>query len=431
VSRPRRAALVLGGLLLAFLLLVASHDVCATRREAPPTVEVQAFGVGPLLAGAATRALDVPLPAVVAGYGLPRATASTVAFPIRARALVVESGKVRVGLLSLDLLVGDSGLDAAITEATRGLGLTETWVLVTHTHSGPGGYASNPVAEVAGTGLLRAATRAAVVAAAADALREAYRVREPVILRLGEGSVPALVGAREPPQDVDARLSRLVFEGAAGPVAQLLVFACHPTLVPRPPLGLDPDWPGRLADAEGERGHGVTLLLQGAVGNASPALREESPARLLHFVTELASATDALTLLPVASSLAVARVQVGLPGPDARRLVPRAGRPLANNVLCAAAPAQASVGLLRVGPLVLLGVPAEPSAAAGRVLEAAAGAGRVVSLVNGYVGYVETREHLADGVGEAGRQLLGAGFLDALTEGAHAARTALESAAPR
>ena len=81
--------------------------------------------------------------------------------------------------------------------------------------------------------------------------------------------------------------------------------------------------------------------------------------------------------------------------------------------------------LLRVGPVVLLGVPGEPSAAAGRALEAAAGAGRVVSLVNGYLGYVETREHLARSEGEARRQLLGAGFLDTLVQGASAARAAL------
>jgi len=83
------------------------------------------------------------------------------------------------------------------------------------------------------------------------------------------------------------------------------------------------------------------------------------------------------------------------------------------------------VGLLRVGPFVLLGVPGEPSAAAARLLETSAGAGRTVSLVNGYLGYVETREHLAQGEGEAGRQLLAPGFLDALAQGAAAARAAL------
>jgi neutral ceramidase len=425
VSRPRLGALLLGGLLLVLLLGAGAHDFCAGRGEAVPRVQVKAEAEGPLLAGASTRTLAVPLPAMVAGYGVPRATVRAVAFPVEARALVVQAGNVRVGIVSLDLLVGDAGLDAAIRKATAGLSLTDTWVTVTHTHSGPGGYASNTVAQLAGTGLLRGATREAVVKAASSALTEAYEARRPVTLRFGEASVPELVGAREPPHDVDARLSRLVFEGPQGAVAQMLVFACHPTLVPRPPAGLDPDWPGRLAKLEGERGHGVTLVLQGAVGNASPAQRDESGERLGHFVTQLAAAADGLELAPVASALAVARVSVGLPGPDAQRLVPRLAQPLLDNLLCAAAPAEASVELLRLGPLVLLGVPGEPSAAAGRVLEAAAGARRVVSLVNGYLGYVETKEHLAKGEGEAERQLLGAGFLDALAQGARTARAAL------
>ena len=425
MSRFRRAALLLGGLLLLALLVAGGHDFCRGRGLTPPVVELHAEADGPLLVGAASRALDVPLPATVAGYGVPRAMARSVAFPVRARALVLERGAVRVGLVTLDLLVGDDGLDSAIREATWSLELTDLWVVVTHTQSGPGGYASNLVAQVAGTGRFREATRDAVAAAAAGALAEAYQTRQPVALRFGDGAVPELVGAREPPPDVDARLSRLVFDGREGPLAQLLVFSCHPTLVPRPPAGLDPDWPGRLAVAEALRGHGLTLVLQGAVGNASPAQREESGERLSRFLAELASAADALKLAPAPGFLGVARVRVELPGPDAQRLVPAFARPLTNNLLCAASPREASVGLLRLGPLTLLGVPAEPSAAAGRVLEAASGAHRVVALVNGYLGYVETPEHLAKSEGEAERQLLSAGFLDALVQGARSARAAL------
>ncbi len=427
--RPlRRAALLLGALLLAGLCLLAGlWDVCAGRPARPPQVQLLAHAEGALLAGAASQPLGVPLPTAVAGYGIPRANTSAVAFPVRASALVVEAGQVRVGLVTLDVLVGDAGLETAIRQATTGLGLTELWVAVTHTHSGPGGYASNLLVQVAGTGLLHRRTREAVVAAAAAALRDAYQARRPVSLRFGETSLPELVGAREAPQDVDARLSRLVFEGEAKPVAQLLVFACHPTLVARPPGGLDPDWPGRLAEAEEARGHGVTLVLQGAVGNVSPAPQWDNPQRLTGFVQTLASASDALALVNVPAGLGVARVAVDLPGPDAQRLVPRRFRPLADNVLCAAAPSGAAVELLWFGPLVLLGVPAEPSGAAGRVLEEAAGARRVVSLVNGYFGYVETPQHLERDEGEAQRQLLGGRFLEALTRAAQAARDARPS----
>jgi len=387
-------------------------------------VEVQADGDGPLLAGAASRPLGVPLPVAVAGYGLPRATATRVEFPVRATALVLQAGRLRLGLLTLDVLVGDAALEASIREATQQLGLTALWVATTHTHSGPGGYAGNAIVQVAGTGLLQPKVRDAVVEASSSALADAARVLRPVSVRFGEAAFPELVGAREAPQDVDARLSRLVLEGEGGPVAQLLVFACHPTLVPRPPPGLDADWPGRLAEAEAARGHGVTLVLQGAVGNASPALRGDNGQRLEHFLQALAAAVDAIS--PVASppALGFSRVSLVLPGPDAERLVASPLRPLADNVLCAAAPSSASVSLLRVGPLVLLGLPAEPSAAAGRLLEEAAHAGRAVSLVNGYLGYVETPAHLAHGEGEASRQLLGPDFLDALAQAARVARDA-------
>ena len=428
MSRSLRVALLLGGMFLVagLVALGLGHDWCAGRRSGAPRVGLHAGGEGPLRAGAATAPLDVPLPATVAGEGGPRAPARTVAFPVEARALVVESGGVRVGLLTLDLLVGDAALDRAIRTAVAGLGLTDLWVAVTHTHSGPGGYAENAVAQVAGTGRLSTDTRAAVVAAASRALTEANRSLVEVTLRLGETAVPELVGARQPPPDVDARLSRLVLDGPSGSVAQLVVFGCHPTLVPRPPSGLDPDWPGRLAALERERGHGVTLVLQGAVGNVSVALREPGAERLSRFVSSLASALDAVPLTPAPAGLAVARATVDLPGPDASRIVPRLVRPLTDNVFCAASPAQADVSLLRLGPLVLLGVPGEPTAAAARVLEAASGAGRVVSLVNGYLGYVETPAHLAGGEGEAERQLLGPGFIEVLAEGGRKARAALQ-----
>jgi len=425
VTRSRRAGLVAGGILLVGLAAVAGRDHCARRTPGPPEVLVSAFSSGPLLAGAASVPLDIPFPAVVAGYGVPRATVSAARVPVRARALVVQSGAVRVGVVALDILVGDAGLQSEIRSAVADLGLTDLWVAVTHTHSGPGGYASNRVAELAGTGLLRREVRDAVVSAAAGALTSSARKLAPVTLHLGEGTLDGLIGARSPPADVDPRLTRLVLDGQEGPVAQLLILACHPTLVPRPPPGLDPDWPGRLADREGELGHGLTLVLQGAVGNASAALTESNGERLGHFVAAVAAAADALPLAPVPAALGVARASVGLPGPDASRLAPSVARPLVANLLCASAPARSDVALLRLGPLLLLGVPAEPSASAGRVLEEAAGASRAVSLVDGYLGYVETPEHLGARVGESERQLLGPSFLDALARAGRAARASL------
>ena len=425
MTRSTRAGLAAGAIVLLVLAVAAGRDHCALRRPGPPEVTLAAWSAGALLAGAGSAPMEVPFPAVVAGYGLPRASVSAASVPVRARALVLQSGAVRAGVVTLDLLVGDRSLEDEIRAGVADLRLGDLWVAVTHTHSGPGAYASNPVTEVAGTGLLRRPVRRAVVSAAVGALHAAARSLSPVTLRSGVGAVPELVGARSSPAEVDVRLSRLVLDGRSGPLAQLLILACHPTLVPRPPAGLDPDWPGRLADAEQAAGHGVTLVLQGAVGNASTALLEPNGERLQRFLAELGRGVDGLALSPVPPGLGIARASVSLPGPDASRLVPPLARPLLDNVLCAAAPLRAEVGILRVGPLVLLGVPAEPTAAAGRRLEDAAGALRVVSLVNGYLGYVETPEHLAALQGEADRQLLGPEFLEALTRASRSARAAL------
>jgi len=62
---------------------------------------------------------------------------------------------------------------------------------------------------------------------------------------------------------------------------------------------------------------------------------------------------------------------------------------------------------------------------AGAVLESAAGGARVVSLVNGYLGYVEPADRVSRGAGESHRQLFGPGLLEALRFGTEAARAAL------
>jgi hypothetical protein len=75
----------------------------------------------------------------------------------------------------------------------------------------------------------------------------------------------------------------------------------------------------------------------------------------------------------------------------------------------------------------MLGVPAETTAASGVLLERAAGGARVVSLVNGYLGYVEPPDRVERAAGESRRQLFGPGLLESLRFGTEAARAALRA----
>ena len=84
----------------------------------------------------------------------------------------------------------------------------------------------------------------------------------------------------------------------------------------------------------------------------------------------------------------------------------------------------AEVSALSLGPLRLLGVPGEPTVDAGARLREATGAGTVLGLADGYLGYVETPEAVAAERGEARRQYFGPSLLEQLSAGARAAAQA-------
>jgi len=139
-------------------------------------------------------------------------------------------------------------------------------------------------------------------------------------------------------------------------------------------------------------------------------------------VASIDAELDVVPLRPLGPGLLHASVEVGLPGPDARRLVPRALTTLVENVLlCPWAPRRAEVAVLGIGNARLLALPAEATETAGAALEAAAGGARLVSPVNGYLGYVEPPERVEGGRGESPRQLFSPALLEALRQAAAAA----------
>jgi neutral ceramidase len=220
-------------------------------------------------------------------------------------------------------------------------------------------------------------------------------------------------------------VTRVAFEAPDGPIAELLIASAHPTTAGREGDTLDADWPGAVAALREAEGSGVTLVVQGAAGNASVAFREgEAPAA---WASRLVQAAKAVPLRSAGDKgLVLVRVGVTLPEVDASRLVTGALQPATRNVLCTQSDAYVTVSLARLGALTLLAIPGEPSFAAGRTLEEKGGADRVVSLAGGYLGYVEAPELVLKGEGESKRQYYGPGLQAALEDGA---RTAFEAMA--
>ena len=105
-----------------------------------------------------------------------------------------------------------------------------------------------------------------LVKATVDAIRAAAATLMPAQVEAGEARFPDLVTARSEGSEPDGRMSRIVIRQGPSMLAQLVIFAAHPTLLPRQMDALDPDFPGLFSERERRSGHGITLFLQGAVG---------------------------------------------------------------------------------------------------------------------------------------------------------------------
>lgn len=409
-------------LLLGVAWAWASVDRCGAWSPAPAALAGLGRAAGPLRVGAAVVAVSPAYPVTVGGYGPPRGTATSAVAPVSARALVLEAGGQPVALVAVDTLLVTAALADAV-QADAGL---PVWLVATHTHSSLGGYDARLAVEVAALGAYRAQDEAAVADAAKAAVAQARARLAPVRFEVSTIEAQGLSVARSGPV-AEQSLTRVRFLGEAGPVAQWLVLSAHPTLVPRRGDALDPDWPGRLAAREEQDGGPVTLVMQGAGGNASVDRATASTPQAFAEAVGAALKTIPPTPTQDSAELAWARVSVGLSHPDASRLAPWPLRAAAENVLCEEAETVAVVSALRLGNATFLFVPVEPSHAAGQVLAEQAGARRVVGLANGYLGYVEPEGVAREGGGESKKQYFDVGYLGRLSD---AARLAGQAVAP-
>lgn len=411
--RRWRGLAALGIVCALFVGAGPALDRCASNAPALAWVERGARGQGPLLAGAARVPLVPPLPVVRAGYGPPREEATRTVAPLFARAVVLRRGAVRVGLVNADVLLIPDAIAREVRAQALGFGLSDVMVVATHAHSSFGGYDARLVSEVAALGRYRDDARRALVDGLTQALRQAAGHLSPATLALAQVETSKLVRSRDGGQAPDPRLLRVTLTGEGGPLAQLLVFSAHPTTAGRAPKGLDPDYPGRLAGEEEAKGRGVTLFLPGAVGNGSAAVGG-GPERFARAVGQ--ALPEASSPLP-GDVLSLDRARFTLPHPDASRLVPFGLKRITEDVLCGSAPARPALDVLDLGGVQLVGVPGEATQEVAQALERAVGPdAHVVSLADGYVGYLETEAHVRAGSGEAKRQYFGPELLERLVQ---------------
>jgi hypothetical protein len=219
-------------------------------------------------AGAAVVDITPPTGVPLWGYAARKDQPSDgVLDPLKARALVLATGKDRIALVSLDLGRAPTRASfAAIRARAKAAGVDTVFLVASHTHHGPCVEMDDwPTAE---TSYVRKLEQKLgdLVADAAKGLRPA---------RWG-------VAAKEVPfnrnrhtklaeKPVDRELLVLRVEDADGkPIAHAVNFAAHATIVESSGHKFSADYPGVLAAIVEKETGAPCLFLQGAAGDLSP-----------------------------------------------------------------------------------------------------------------------------------------------------------------
>ncbi len=432
------------------------------RPEAPPLLTLAGASGGPLAVGVGVRPLDPGPDPTIGGFPRFRWRAEGVRDPLSARALVLSAPGCSVALVSAELLLVPGALSRAVKARVADLGLDAVVIGATHTHAGLGGYWDSLPGELGATGPYQPEAFERVVAALAGAVRDAAAARGPATVAVARGEAKALVRNRTG-AEVDGRLLSIRFSRPDGaPVAELVSFTAHPTLLGSRNRQLSGDWVARvLAEAP----HGARLFFQGPIGDQSvqlpptaalaeagvagrrppegaserpgeggppPPTGPAEPAADL-YGRAVAAALGGLRPGPAIASapLAVASASVGLPDTELGA-VPGLFKPASRNLLGGLFPATGGATALALGDTVLVFTPSEPVEGVARAWRAALGPGLQVelfSLADDYVGYVDTAARFTTGDGEARRSYYGPALADRLQGAVVAAARAARAAA--
>ena len=221
-----------------------------------------------LRAGAATIDITPAGAVLMDGYGGRREPSRGVHDPLFARVLVLEHDGERAAIVSCDLL----GMHASITDEVRRLGEKRAGiaadalvVCATHDHAGPaglrGGMFSRLDDTLAGT----------LVQRIVGALEEAAGSLRPATLKLGRATLDTISqNRRHPDGPIDPVLRVVLMDGADGPIASVMSFACHATVLSGENLMLSAEFPGVACRLLQEQTGAPALYLQGACGNVNP-----------------------------------------------------------------------------------------------------------------------------------------------------------------
>jgi len=222
-----------------------------------------------LLAGAATVDITPPPGGQMDGYGSRTQPSTGVHDPLFARILVLDDGASPCAIVGCDLL----GMHPRITAEVRdrvanatGVDPNAVLIAATHSHAGPYGLRGGMFSR------LDEPLADEIAEKVARAIISTYETRRPALLKLGQAHIDTVsMNRRHPDWPSDPTLRVLLIDGVdAPPIATLLNFACHATVMHGGNLQLSAEFPGAACRLVEKQTGAPAVYLNGACGNVNP-----------------------------------------------------------------------------------------------------------------------------------------------------------------
>lgn len=230
-----------------------------------------------LTAGTARSVITPPVGVELSGYAGRPGPSTGIHDNIYAKALVIDDGSTRVGILTLDILALSIPQARKVRElAAEKSGIRPENILAacSHTHSAPA------VQRLRCCGTPDEGYVEWMMHTAADTLGEAVKKTEPVSLLsatghsgLGFNRSTMIDGKINPDGPVDHSLGVLILKSSDGIKAILYNYACHNVVLGQNNTLLSGDWAGNVSQKIEDATGADAFFLQGCCGDINPIIR--------------------------------------------------------------------------------------------------------------------------------------------------------------
>lgn len=234
------------------------------------------------MAGVAKTDITPPIGTPLAGYGARQARPSTgVHDPTEARALIIDNGTEKIALVSVDHLGFDHGMvdriRASASAATQ-ISPNHIFIMSSHTHSGGGAFMEMlPLLANVLAGKFDPKIRAFYEQRTAEAIIEANKTLKPVRIGFGAGEARGISRFRSSwppngPVDPEVGVIRVDSFATGKPLAVLINFAAHPTVLGAENMTFSADFVGYARNALEKMSGGAAMAIfaNGAQGTIAP-----------------------------------------------------------------------------------------------------------------------------------------------------------------